>query len=293
MSAGSESRVINVKPFISTLSKEVTATAPPMISTQLELALKITDKYQGNSYNEIIYQFRGVGKSEEEAYTRALKRFNPRDGRLKAFIQKGKDDVIEYYNTHCDLVLSKVNGLISAHKYQEAYDLLMGVPSVSRECYDKAMLKIDEFGDKLPEGKLRPKSERQNQTEEKEKIVSGRKIELLNGLFMEYTLGRYYGEDLVLKFDIINPTDEEKEIEIRGGGKNNYLINKQGEEIRMKKLEIANKSHRWGLKYKSLPDTPVEMRYFFPRERAIRQLALYLNRTVYKLNHLPIQKQQP
>ena len=293
MSAKNESSVLNIQPSISILQQEATATAPPMISTRLQLSLKLVDQYQGQSYNEILYEVSGVGESKEEAYVQAFRRFKARDRRLRGFIQQGRDHAIEYYNAHCDLVISKANGLISAHKYQEAYDLLMGVPSVSRECYDQAMGKIREFGDKLP-GDIQPEQAIKDTTEGDDgQTVSGLKIDLLNGLVVEYQQGRHYGEELVLKFEVRNPRDEEENIELRGGRRGNYLINGEGEQIEMKRFQIANKSHRYGLKYDILPGTPVEMTYFFPKEKTVRQLVINLNNTVYKLNNLPIEKLQP
>lgn len=287
LSAANESAVINIKPIISVLSKEVTATAPPMVTAELEVAMQLTDKYKGNSYGQVIYQFRGVGQTEEAAFTEAFKRLNPRDPKMRAFIQKGKEETIRYYNSHCDIVLSKADGFISAKQYRKAYELLMNVPPVSRECHDKAMLKISEFGDKVPASVdvVQPET-----SEEDVEVASSQRIELLNGLIIDYRTGKYYGEKLVLTLQVMNPTGEEQEMHIRGGAKSNYLINEEGEEIGIKRMELANKEDYWGLKYTILPGTPVEFRCVFPKEKYIRQLVLYINDNVYKLNHLPIQK---
>ncbi len=291
LSAKKESSVLNIQPDISILQQEATATAPPIVTTRLQLSLKLVDQYQGHSYNTILYEFTGAGASEEESYTQAFRRFNARDGRLKRFIQDGKDYAIEYYNSHCDLVLSKANGLVSAHKYQQAYDLLMGVPSVARECYDQAMMKIREFGDELDRNVQVPEEEITDEAEKQ--AVSNNKIDLLNGLVVEYRQGRYYGEELALIFEVSNPGDVEEKIIPWGGQRHNYLINNQGEQIPMKRIQIANKSNRYGIKYDILPGTPVEMTYFFPKEKAVRQLVTQINGTVYKLNHLSLQKDQP
>ncbi|MCF8234230.1 MAG: hypothetical protein K9G67_09435 [Bacteroidales bacterium] len=286
LSAANESAVINIKPIISILSKEITATAPPMVTAEVEVAMLLTDKYKGNSYGEVIYQFRGVGQTEEAAFTEAFKRLNPRDPKMRAFIQKGKEETIRYYNSHCDIVLSKANGYISAKQYRKAYELLMNVPPVSRECYDKAMLKISEFGDKVPGSVEDPQPE----TSEEADMVSSQRIELLNGLIIDYRSGKYYGEKLVLSLQVMNPTGEEQEIEIRGGAKSNYLINEEGEEIGLTSMDLANKQDHWELEYTILPRTPVEFRCTFPKEKYVRQLVLYINDNVHKLNHLPIQK---
>ena len=286
LSSENQGSIFYIKPEVNTLTKNVTATAPPMISMEVEVSLVLTDQFEGNSFEQVLYNFKGVGQTEEAAYNEALKRLNPRDGKLRAFIRNGKDKIIEYYNSKCDLILSKANGYVSASKYQKAYNLLMGVPPVCRECYDKAMLKIEEFGDQVPET---VPEEATVSEEEPNNNLSGKKIELINGLVLQYKEGRYYGEKLVLKFDIINNTGEEQSIELRGGKSDNYIVNQNGEEIGMEQVQIGNKKHHWGLNYDILPNTPVEAKLLFPKEQAVRQIVLDLNRNTHKIDHLPLQ----
>lgn len=288
LSAERTARVFNIVPQADVLTKEVTATAPPLISTVLELSLKLTDRFEGSSYSQVTYELKGVGKTEEAAYTQAFRQFNARDPRLRSFFVRGKDKIIEYYNSRCDLLLAKADGYVSAGKYTEAYEMLINVPPVCRECYDKVMLKIDEFGDKVPAHKQTPQAT--VAVDDPSEDTSPERVELINGLTVTFRSARLFGEKLVVTLTVNNPAGSEKEMAVRRGGKKNYIINGNGEEIAIETVQIANKKHHYGVNHAILPGTPVEMKYVFPKQNYIRQLVMYINENTYKMNDLTIQQ---
>lgn len=126
-------------PMISVISKDITPTAPPKVSLRIDVTLYIVDALTQNIYSQTSIEVRGIGNTDERAYTQAINGINPRQGQFKGFIEKGKEKIIEYYNSKCDVIISSAKALAGQKKYDEALFTLMSVPDVSRECYDKCM----------------------------------------------------------------------------------------------------------------------------------------------------------
>ncbi len=126
-------------PMITIINKDVTPTAPPQVSLRIEVSLYIVDVMSRTIFNQTSIELRGVGNTEERAYTQALNSINPRHGQFRGFIEKSKEKIIEYYNSQCDALITKAKALAGQKKYEEALFSLLFVPDVSRECYDKCM----------------------------------------------------------------------------------------------------------------------------------------------------------
>lgn len=126
-------------PMVSIINKDVTPTAPPQVSLTMEVTLYIVDMLSHNIFSQTSVQVRGVGNTEERAYTQALNGINPRHGQFRGFVEKGKEKIVEYYNSKCDVIISTAKALSGQKNYGQALYTLMSVPDVSRECYDKCM----------------------------------------------------------------------------------------------------------------------------------------------------------
>lgn len=126
-------------PMISIISKDVTPTAPPKVSVRMDVTLYIVDMLTQNIYSQTSIEVKGIGNTDERAYTQALNGINPRHGQFRGFVEKGKEKIIEYYNSKCDVIISSAKALAGQKEYEEALYTLMSVPDVSRECYDKCM----------------------------------------------------------------------------------------------------------------------------------------------------------
>lgn len=135
-------------PMVSIINQDVTPTAPPMISLTIEVTLYIVDAKSQNIFSQTSIQLKGIGNTEERAYSQALGRINPRQGQFRGFIEKGKEKIIEYYNSQCDAIISTAKSLAGQKKYDEALATLFNVPDVSRECYDMSMdISIDIYNE--------------------------------------------------------------------------------------------------------------------------------------------------
>lgn len=126
-------------PNITVLTKDLTATAPPMTAMTLEFTLYIGDGYEGTVFSTTSIEVKGVGTNETKAYISAIKRLKPGHPDIKAFIEEGKTKIIEYYNTKCDFIIKEAQTLAAQNKFDEAIFRLTTVPDVCKACYDKCM----------------------------------------------------------------------------------------------------------------------------------------------------------
>ena len=124
---------------VNVISKDLTATAPPMTALVLEVTLYIGDGFVGTKFSSTSISVKGVGESETKAYISALKGISPTNSNIQSFVGNGKSKIIEYYNSKCDFIIKEVQTLVSQNNFEEAIFKLTSVPEVCKECYDKCM----------------------------------------------------------------------------------------------------------------------------------------------------------
>lgn len=124
---------------INVISKELTATAPPLQAYVLDVTLYIGDGIDGTKFASVSTQLKGIGESDTKAYISALKSLKTNDPKYQSFIETGKTKIIEYYNSKCDFIIKEAQTLASQKKFEEAIFKLTTVPEVCKTCYDKSM----------------------------------------------------------------------------------------------------------------------------------------------------------
>ena len=95
-SAANERFIITAN--IVTLTKDLTATAPPMTALGLEVTFYIGDGIEGTKFASKSVQVKGVGTNETKAYIEAIKQIKTNDPSYAAFIEEGKQKIIKYNN---------------------------------------------------------------------------------------------------------------------------------------------------------------------------------------------------
>ena len=124
---------------VNVISKDLTATAPPMTAFVLEVTLYIGDGFVGTKFSSTSISVKGVGESETKAYISALKGISPTNSNIQSFVGNGKSKIIEYYNSKCDFIIKEAQTLVSQNNFEEAIFKLTSVPEVCKDCYDKCM----------------------------------------------------------------------------------------------------------------------------------------------------------
>ncbi len=139
---------------VDVLSKEITPTAPPMHALSIQINFFIKDA-NGAIYSETSYTTKGVGKNETKAYLQGLKNINTSRGQFKAFVERGKEKIVGYYNSQCDFVISTAKAMHKQGRNDQAIRVLQSVPPVCKECYDmcmEVMAEIEPSDDFVEEG---------------------------------------------------------------------------------------------------------------------------------------------
>ena len=120
------------------LTKDITATAPPMHAYTVALTFYIGDGIEGRLFSSYTIETKGVGQTPDKAYINALKQVRTNDPGFKAMVDKGKKEIIAYYNTNCDIVIEDAKTMVKRHEFSNAIDVLTGIPTVCEECYRRA-----------------------------------------------------------------------------------------------------------------------------------------------------------
>jgi len=128
---------------VSVITKDIVPGPPAMIAYNLEVNLFIVDYVNKKTLSNESISIKGVGTNETKAYINGIQNINATNAKVKAFVKKGKEKIIEYYNTQCDFIIKQANTLVKLEKYEEAINTLILVPEVCKDCYFKALDAIE------------------------------------------------------------------------------------------------------------------------------------------------------
>jgi hypothetical protein len=117
-------------PNITVLSKNVTATAPPMFALDLDISFHILDVVEGTIINEISYPVKGVDRQEHKAFIQAINKINPRSAEVSVFVNGSKKRIIEYYNARLSILVKQAESMAAQGKYEAAISRLTFIPEV-------------------------------------------------------------------------------------------------------------------------------------------------------------------
>ena len=128
------------------VSRDITATVPPMVALTLTPTIYIGDAISGELFSSYeLPPVKGVGDNETKAYMNAVKNININNPAIADCVNDGKNKIISYYNSQIDLIIADANALAKSGNYDEAMYILAAVPNVCKDAYIKAVGKIEEI----------------------------------------------------------------------------------------------------------------------------------------------------
>ena len=284
MGALDDAPLFIIFPQVSVIEQQVTSTVLPMYVVNMDVSFTVADRYTGNTYNTVAFQVKGVGKTQDDAYLQGLKKINIRDGKIKAFMAKAQEKIVEYFNTQCDLVISRGNSLAAQRNYRDALALLNSVPPVCRECFDRANAAAAEIGKNMPADALIEKIVIEEQPDEKS-FPSGEEIYLGNDLYVKLNYAEIVGDQTQVHLSIINKSDDEQKF----GFSNHWqtlITDAKGHEHKLKEFDQANVTRNW--ESIVLTDTPCPVTFYFDKVKEIRFLIFYYDNNAFKFREVPI-----
>jgi hypothetical protein len=262
---------------ISIISKELTPTAPPQHALNLQINFTIADNLTGNVYSQTSVEVKGVGQNETKAYIQAIKNIDAKKGQYKAFVEQGKTKIIEFYNSQCDLVISKAQALNKQGNAAEALKVLYSVPPVCKECYDKCM----EIASGItPPPTVTPD---EKQTDNQVNNEGGTEIEIDNNIFLVYTSYKRLGQKLYLNLNIENRGSKDYEFEIYWSDVR--IIDNNGNESKITNMKLAGKETAYQ-KATILSGVPVKMECEFPDVDEVKLLEFKIKENTFRLKNI-------
>jgi hypothetical protein len=131
-----------------TVTKDVIGTAPTSVAYTLTVTFYIGDGFDGNKFATVSKNVKGVGINETKAFINAFKNINASDSQLQSFIDKGKKEIINYYNSRCDLIIKQARLLETQNQFDEAIFLLTSIPDACTDCFAKSIAVVEEIFEK-------------------------------------------------------------------------------------------------------------------------------------------------
>jgi hypothetical protein len=122
-----------------TLDKHVLPTAPPKYMYTMDVTLYIGDGLEGLQFSSYNTTVSGVGNTEIKAHMTALSNIKTNDKNFQSFITRGKNKIIDYFESQCDIIIKQASVNAGMNNYNDALQSLMSVPNVCTECWNKAM----------------------------------------------------------------------------------------------------------------------------------------------------------
>lgn len=286
LSAMDDAPLFILYPELMVISSEVAPTTPPMYTYVMEVVFNLADRFTGNVYASTTETLKGVGKTETAAYNAAFKQINVRSGKYKVMLEKGKEAIIEYYNTYCDLVISRARSFAAQNKYKEALALLNSVPPVSRECFDEANAVAAGIGENMPDQDVQISDVDEPEGEEPV-YTSTQTIDLGGNIFLRYKYGKNIGEKTFLYFELINKNENDYLFKINRIYEA-MLINEKGNEVNINLMKIGSKEHGSSITVTLIPDINTEMVCEFPKVKEVKFIRFFINNNYFKFKNLPL-----
>lgn len=286
MSALDNGPLFIIFPQLVVLSSDVAPTAPPTFTYNMELVLNIADRYTGNVYASASQPLKGAGKTEQAAYNNAFQQVNIRNGKYKAMVEKAKEGIVEYFNAHCDLAISRARSLADQYNWRGSLGILNSVPPVCKECFDKCNEAASEIGRNMP---IVITVEEKAKIEKEPEYTEGQTIDLGNKIFLRFKIAKRIGDKIFVYFELINKNPEDY-IQKMYRLYETMLIDNNGDEKRINSMKIGSRESNNYLDVTILPEVNTEVICEFPKINEIKYLRFFINDNFFKFRNLPITK---
>lgn len=120
------------------ISKDVTATAPAMIVTNLNITLLIGDLYTGTLFGQCEFEVKGIGETDSKSYMDAIRKVKARNPKLRSMIVKSKEKILSYFDANREQILNRIDAHITRKDYKSALIEIYSIPKASAELYNEA-----------------------------------------------------------------------------------------------------------------------------------------------------------
>jgi hypothetical protein len=111
------------------------------ISYSIDLGIFVKSVADGRIFSSFSKTLNGLGTTKNAALNNALNDFDPKNKDIIEFYEKTGEKIIKYFESKCDDFISKADSYAKMGKYDEAIGLLMSIPNISSNCFNKVKAK--------------------------------------------------------------------------------------------------------------------------------------------------------
>ncbi|MDR2972827.1 MAG: hypothetical protein LBU83_13030 [Bacteroidales bacterium] len=123
----------------SIVTRDIVPGPPQQIAQNMDITFYIADYFDQKIFASTSISCKGVGTNENKAYIDAIKNVSPNSPKLNELVEKGKQKIIEYYESQCDNIIKKAKSLAGQKGFEEAIYLLTSIPEAVPDCFTKAL----------------------------------------------------------------------------------------------------------------------------------------------------------
>ncbi len=106
-------------------------------SINIELGLYIKSVADGRIFSSYSKNLVGIGSNKNTALNNALNDFDTKEQDLKDFYINSSKKIVNYFESKCQDFISKADSYSKMGKYDEAIALLLSIPNISTNCFNK------------------------------------------------------------------------------------------------------------------------------------------------------------
>lgn len=290
MSGDGQNPFFIMEATVDILSKELTPTAPPMHALNMSINFYIKNA-KGEVFSETSIEAKGVGANETKAYIAGIKNVNTSSGQYKAMIDRGKTKILEFYNSQCDMVISKAKALHKQGKNGEAIKVLESVPSVSKECYDMCMELLAEIEPPVDEPAGQSSGGGSSSTVSPGSLQgSGGEIEIDDNLFLVYKGAKMLDPIVKLHFALENRGGDD--YEFKDYVFDTRIVDDAGKEFKLHTCVVAGNGENSGGTYRSatiINGTPVPAEFWFENLKSVAMFEFPYKGQKYRIKDITLQ----
>ncbi len=124
-------------------SKDIAPTTPARISQKMDVTFMVGDVIENKLYETCTISLSGIGVNETKAYLSAFSKVSPKQKDLLAMIERAKEKIKDFYSNNCGTIIRKAQTLCGMQKYDEAIFILVSVPNVCNDCYQRCQAETE------------------------------------------------------------------------------------------------------------------------------------------------------
>lgn len=108
---------------------DITGGPNPKVLVKTTLTVYIGDAEEKKIFSSESFELKGVGSTDQQAYTNALKSISGSNEKLVSFLKAGKQKIIDYYDVNYRKYLDNARKQMASRNYEEALFYATAIPS--------------------------------------------------------------------------------------------------------------------------------------------------------------------